>query len=285
VEGTREKKLTEPQPVWQEGIGSLLLLAAAHQTGFLATLGTTIQSVASAGCPSDLPLNLAVVERLILTLLFLPVAGLARTWDLRTYTGTLLALVTGRGCAYSYAYVEQFLSRLAHAQADKGLTDVVAQWTWALWHEEQPQEESEQEEQRAVFYVDGHRKAVYSDVLVPRGPVGKLGGKILGCRELVVLHDQEGHPRLSTTHRGDQHLTIGVPQLLQRYEQATDIAHLDCLVVDREGMAAEFLFQLHAEGREVVTLLRSNQYEDEGSFMEVGEWLRLSLGSGGLGSL
>jgi hypothetical protein len=271
VEGTREKKLTEPQPIWQEGIGSLLLLAAAHQTGLLAKLGTTIQGVASSGCRSLLPLNLAVVERLILTLLFLPVAGLARTWDLRTYTGTLLALVTGRGCAYSYAYVEQFLSRLAHAQADESLTDAMAQWTWTLWHDEQTQQE--QEEQRAVFYVDGHRKAVYSDVLVPRGPVGKLGGKILGCRELVVLHDHEGHPRLSTTHRGDQHLTLGVPQLLQRYEQATDIAHLDCLVVDREGMAAEFLFQLQAEGREVVTLLKVNQYEDEGSFAEVGEWL------------
>ena len=271
MEGTREKKLTEPQPIWQEGIGSLLLLAAAHQTGLLAKLGTTIQGVASSGCSSGLPLNLAVVERLILTLLFLPVAGLARTWDLRTYTGTLLALVTGRGCAYSYAYVEQFLSRLAHAQADESLTDAMAQWTWTLWHDEQTQQE--QEEQRAVFYVDGHRKAVYSDVLVPRGPVGKLGGKILGCRELVVLHDHEGHPLLATTHRGDQHLTLGVPQLLQRYEQATDIAHLDCLVVDREGMAAEFLFQLQAEGREVVTLLRSNQYEDEGSFTEVGEWL------------
>ena len=129
MEGTREKKLTEPQPVWQEGIGSLLLLAAAHQTGFLAKLGATIQGVASVGCPSGLPLNLAVVERLVLTLLFLPVAGLARTWDLRTYTGTLLALVTGRGCAYSYAYVEQFLSRLAHAGADENLTDAVAQWT------------------------------------------------------------------------------------------------------------------------------------------------------------
>src|SRR6266436_6757908 len=116
------------------------------------------------------------------------------------------------------------------------------------------------------------RLAGYSEVLVPRGPVGKLGGKILGCRELVVLHDQEGHPLLATTHRGDQHLTQGTPQLLQRYEQATDIAHLDCLVVDREGMAAEFLFQLHAEGREVVTLLKVNQYEDEGSFTEVGEW-------------
>jgi hypothetical protein len=182
-------------------------LAAAHQTGLLATLGTTIQGIASTVLPSGLPRNLAVVERLMLTLLFLPGAGLARTWDLRTYTGTLLALVTGRGCAYSYAYVEQFLSRLAHAQADEGLTDAVAQWTWALWHDEQTQEE--QEEHRAVFYVDGLSLAVYSEVLVPRGPVGKLGGKILGCRALVLLHDNQGHPRLSTTHRGDQHLTIG----------------------------------------------------------------------------
>jgi hypothetical protein len=271
VERTSEKKLTEPEPVWQEGIGSLLLLAAAHQTGLLATLGTTIQGIASSVLPSGLPLNLAVVERLMLTLLFLPVAGLARTWDLRTYTGTLLALVTGRGCAYSYAYVEQFLSRLAHAQADEGLTDAVAQWTWALWHDEQTQEE--QEEHRAVFYVDGHRKAVYSDVLVPRGPVGKLGGKILGCRELVLLHDNRGHPLLATTHRGDQHLTIGTPELLRRYERAIDLVQLDCLVVDREGLAAEFLYQLHCEGRQVITLLRSNQYEDEGSFTEVGEWL------------
>jgi hypothetical protein len=63
------------------------------------------------------------------------------------------------------------------------------------------------------------------------------------------------------------------PQLLHRYEQAIDLVHLDYLVVDREGMAAEFLFQLHTEGRRVVTLLRSNQYKDEGSFTEVGEWL------------
>lgn len=255
MEGTREKKLTEPQPVWQEGIGSLLLLAAAHQTGLLATLDLTIQGVASAECSSGLPLNLAVVERLVLTLLFLPVAGLARTWDLRTYTGTLLALVTGRGCAYSYAYVEQFLSRLAHAGADERLTDAVAQWTWTVWHDQRAKPKQEQEEQQAVFYVDGHRKAVYSDVLVPRGPIGKLGGKILGCRELVVLHDQQGHPLLATTHRGDQHLTIGAPQLLHRYEQATDIAHLNRFVIDREGMAAEFLFQLHCEGRRVVTRL------------------------------
>lgn len=254
--------------MWQEGIGSLLLLAAAHQTGLLAELDTTVQSVANSGCTNGLPLSRAVRERLMLTLLFLPVAGLARTWDLRTYTGTMLALLTGRGCAYSYAYVEQFLSRLARAGADENLTNAAAQWTWALWHDEHTKPEQE-----VVFYIDGHRKAVYSDVLVPRGPVGKLGGKILGCRELVVLHDDEGHPLLATTHRGDQHLTQGAPQLLHRYEQATELVHLDDLVVDREGMAAEFLFQLHTEGRRVVTLLRSNQYKDEGSFTDVGEWL------------
>jgi len=38
-------------------------------------------------------------------------------------------------------------------------------------------------------------------------------------------------------------------------------------------MTAEFLYQLHAEGRRVVTLLKVNQYEDEGLFTEVGEWV------------
>jgi hypothetical protein len=37
VEGTREKKRMGPEPVRQEGIGSLLLLAAAQQTGFLVS--------------------------------------------------------------------------------------------------------------------------------------------------------------------------------------------------------------------------------------------------------
>ncbi len=39
--------------------------------------------------------NSAVVDRLLRTLLFLPVAGLARTWDLRSYTGTMLAILRG----------------------------------------------------------------------------------------------------------------------------------------------------------------------------------------------
>jgi len=249
----------------------LLLLVAAKPTGLLDALVSAVIEGADPTTPGLSPLNPSVVERLILTLLFLPVAGLARTWDLRGYTGAMLAVLTGRERAYSQRYSERFLACLAHAGAAERLTKVVAKWTWELWQTEHPS--SDQPEAPAVFYVDGHRKAVYSDVLVPRGPVGKLGGKILGCRELVVLHDAQGHPLLATTHRGDYHLTIGLPEMLRCYEQATDLPLLmQRVVVDREGMAAECLAQLTLEGRQVITRLRADQYEGEQSFELVGDW-------------
>src|SRR5215469_11169878 len=222
-----------------------------------------IMQVADPTIPGLSPPNPVVVARLLLTLLFLPVAGLARTWDLRSYTGTMLATLTGRERAYSQRYAERFLARLAHAGAAERLTEVIAKWTWSLWQE---QPGAEQAVPAQVFYVDGHRKAVYSDVLIPRGPVGKLGGKILGCRELVVLHDARGHPLLATTHRGDQHVTIGLPHLLYCHAQAIDQLGVQRVVVDREGMAAEFLAQQKLEGRQVVTLLKADQYQSECSF-------------------
>jgi hypothetical protein len=262
--------VSEAQPVWQEGIGGFLLLAAAHQTGLLEKLVTSIMEVADPLIPGLGSLNAAAVERLVRTLLFLPVAGLARTWDLRSYTGTMLALLTDRECAYSQGYTERFLACLAQVKAVESLTEAMARWTWSLWQTEQPS--TDQTSTPAVFYVDGHRKAVYSAVLVPRGPVGKLDGKILGCRELVLLHDGQGHPLVATTHRGDQHLTVGLPHVLHCYEQAIGQTSVQRIVVDREGMAAEFLAQQKLEGRQVITLLRADQYESDRSFAQVGEW-------------
>jgi hypothetical protein len=94
--------------------------------------------------------------------------------------------------------------------------------------------------------------------LSPRGLIGRTG-KVLGCRALVVLHDQEGHPLLVTTHRGDQHLTMGLPAMLTHYEQATGLENLKRIVVVSFGMAAEFLAALVSEGRTVVTVLRTDQ--------------------------
>jgi len=47
------------------------------------------------------------------------------------------------------------------------------------------------------------------------------------------------------------------------------------MIVDREGMATEFLARLHAEGRSVVTILQTNQYHDLSSFSEVGTFVPL----------
>jgi len=206
----------------------------------------------------------------LFTLLFLQAVGLRRTWDLRGYTSQALALLIGRHRAYGYRHTERFLAELAFLRADALLIEALARWTASLWEPKQPRRNSPV----PVFYVDGHRKPVYADSLIPRGLIGRTG-KILGCRALVVLHDQEGHPLLATTHRGDQHLTIGLPAILRHYEQAADLESLKRIVVDREGMSAEFLAQLSREGRTLVTVLRTDQYAGLESFREVGEFIPL----------
>src|SRR5947209_10845159 len=75
------------------------------------------------------------------------------------------------------------------------------------------------------FYLDGHRKSVYTQTLIPRGLIG-CSGKILGCRALTLLHDEQGHPLLVTTHRGDLHLPAGIPSILTHYERVTEALHL-----------------------------------------------------------
>ncbi len=269
---TRGQECPPSQPAWQDGAGSLLLLAAAHQTGLLTELQTALS-------PSHLPIGpslrlahhqSATLRGQLLTLLFLEAVGLRRTWDLRGYTGQALALLTGQRRAYGYRHTERFLAELARSGADVSLTEALARWTAALW---QPKPEG-RENPAPVFYVDGHRKPVYADALIPRGLIGRTG-KVLGCRALVALHDQEGHPLLVTTHRGDRHLTVGLPAILTHYEQAADLETLKCIVVDREGMAAEFLAHLSREGRTIVTVLRTDQYVGVQSFREVEEFVPL----------
>ena len=55
------------------------------------------------------------------------------------------------------------------------------------------------------------------------------------------------------------------------------MARLKRIVVDREGMSAEFLAALAGEGRTVVTILRTDQYTGLKSFREVGEFVPLQM--------
>jgi hypothetical protein len=252
----------------------LLLLAGVSQTKLHTSLEAALEPYRRNADPS---LRLvhhqsATLRRQLLTLLFLEAVGLRRTWNLRGYTGQALALLTDRHLAYGYRHIERFLAELAQIGAGEVLTDALARWTASLW-KRQPRVA---DGSVPVFYIDGHRKAVYADHLIPRGLVGRLE-KVLGCRALVVLHDQEGHPLLVTTHRGDQHLTIGLPAMITRYEQAAGLHRVERVVVDREGMAAEFLATLASEGRTMVTVLRTDQYSGLETFQEVGEFVPLRV--------
>jgi hypothetical protein len=259
-----------PEPNVFESAGSLLLLAAASQTGLITQLCQALPTNTASARPL-IGRKTLVQERLVLTLLFLEVVSLHRTWDLRGYTGEGLALLSSRKRAYGYQYIEAFLSQVASAGGAESFTDVLIRWTTHLW--------DTSEEQRA-YYIDGHHKPVYSDPLIPRGLIGRLG-KILGCRALVLLHDKDGHPRLVMTSRGDQHLTVGLPAILARYEQLEGAGRVSRIIVDREGMATEFLASLQEDGRTVVTILRTNQYQDLKSFSQVGTFVPLTTNKKG----
>ena len=184
---------------------------------------------------------------------------------------------TSRKRAYGYRYTEAFLSQVAHSGGAERLTDALARWTTQLWH---APDETPEQAKSLTGYIDGHRKPVYTDGLIPRGLVGRLS-TVLGCRALVLLHDAQGHPLLVTTHRGDQHLTIGLPLILAHYEQIVDQVQVNRIIVDREGMAAEFLASLHEARRTMVTVLRTDQYQDLASFSELGAFVPLSTDAQG----
>jgi hypothetical protein len=160
-----------------EQAGGLLLLAAATETGLLRQLEQALPPPPVPPALACLPLagSSAVRRRLLLTVLFLGAVGLPRTWDLRGYAADGLALLTGRTRAYGYRNTEMFLSQVARADGAERFTNALASWTTHLWHPpaEGTGEMGEAEHPHALTcYVDGHRKPVYSEVLIPRGLIG-----------------------------------------------------------------------------------------------------------------
>jgi hypothetical protein len=249
-----------------------MLLAAAQETELLPTFEAALASCEASSQPRLAHLTRPSRRMLLLTLLFLGAVGLRRTWDLRAYSGDALGVLTGRKRAYGYAHVERFLSQLARAGGAETFAHALGKWTAQLWQARANEEPAT--ENTPCFYVDGHRKPVYTERLIPRGLIGRTG-KILGCRALVLLHDDQGHPLQVSTYRGDQHLTTGLAQLLPPASEGTGTPAQGRVVVDREGMAAPFLRDLQAQGYTVITLLRTDQYDSLESFSEVGQFLPL----------
>lgn len=245
------------------------MLASANATGLLDALPQIVPEV-SEQMPQRLAESGAVSrQQLLQTLLFMPVADVFRPYDLRSYSGDSLSLLSERVRAFGYVHTERFLGQLARVDADEKATCVLSAWISGLWaHDE-----------TTVYYVDGHRKPVYSDVRLPRGLIGRTG-KVLGARALTLLNDDQGHPLLVTTARGDQHLTVGLPEIMQRYTPHLLKEIPTKIVVDRECMAASFL-NTWCEQFTFITLLKNNQYQDVDSFSEVQKFVPLVTGDRG----
>jgi hypothetical protein len=166
-------------PGAHEQAGGLLLLAAATETGLLTQFERALPSPPVPPAIACLPLagSSAVRRRLLLTVLFLGAVGLSRTWDLRGYAADGLALLTGRTRAYGYRYTELFLSQVARADGAERFTNTLASWTTCLWHAPAAgtgEAGAAKHPHALTCYVDGHRKPVYSGVLIPRGRIGRL---------------------------------------------------------------------------------------------------------------
>ena len=247
----------------------MLLLAAAQASGLLTVLPEIIP-----GSSPETPARLSESQtgsrqQLLQTLLFMPAVHVYRSYDLRSYSGDALALLSERFRAFGYVHTERFLSQLAQADAAETATDALAAWTTQLWP---PNQET-------IYYVDGHHKPVYSRLRLPRGLIGRTG-KILGCRALTLLHDEQGHPLMVMTGRGDQHLTVGLPTLVKRFEKQRPSPSTQQIVVDRECMSGTFL-QEWSQNYTLITILKSNQYQGLASFDELGEFMPLETNAVG----
>jgi hypothetical protein len=74
---------------------------------------------------------------------------------------------------------------------------------------------------------------------------------------------------------------LGGISIVSRYEQVEKQMQVNQIIVDREGMAVEFLASLQEAGRAVVTVLRTDQYRDLTSFTGVGTFVPLCVDTQG----
>lgn len=99
---SRPKKTSRSESQWQDSAGSLVLLAAAQETGLGEVLN---EAVADRSVPRLAQSENTTRQQLLLTLLFMNLFEVRRPCDLRGYTGDGLALLSGRQralrlCAY-----------------------------------------------------------------------------------------------------------------------------------------------------------------------------------------
>lgn len=202
-------------------------------------------------------------ERHLLTLVMMLGLDMFKPYDLNTYTGTTLGLLTERHRPYSADDMEHFVLSCVRIGWTEPLSADVAAWATQLW----ATSDSSESDAPTYLYWDWHVKVVYSSYRVPRTKHG-TSDRIVGARKQLMLHDAAGHLLFTRTYRGDTHLIDGMVDGTVHYEGLAESQRLTHQIFDREGLSvAHFKDLLGGEDRcQFITCLKSNQYEGVDSF-------------------
>ena len=237
-----------------------MLTGSLEQAVEQGSIGTSLKGMSSQDAR----------ERHLLTLVMMSGLGLFRPYDLYTYTGTALGLLTERGRPYSADDMEHFVLSCVRLGWTEPLSASVAAWATQLWATSDPSES----DAPMYLYWDWHVKAVYSGYHVPRTKHG-TSDRIVGARKQLMLHDAKGHLLFIRTYRGDTHLIDGMVDGTTYYEGLSESQRLTHQIFDREGLSVVHFKNLleGEERREFITCLKSNQYEGLDSFELAGPFV------------
>jgi hypothetical protein len=215
-------------------------------------------------------------ERHLLTLLAMPALDMFKPCDLDGYSGTALCLSTGRHRPYSADEMDHFILSCIRIGWTEPLTADVASWATQLWATDAPRAT----EAPAYLYWDWHVKVVYSNYHLPRTEHG-TSDRIVGARKQLMLHDTDGHLLFMRTYRGDTHLIDGMVDGTAYYEGLAESQRLTHQIFDREGLSVAHLKELINDNRQVITCLKSNQYNGLDSFDLHGSFQAFRYDKGG----
>ncbi len=198
----------------------------------------------------------STILRYIRTLFLLPAFDMERPIDLDSYgQRTLGALTSSDGRHVRYKATDRFLRDLTALEVGDDISIALSSCYFKAFYgiEEMP------------IYIDGHFKAVWTLMNIPRGKHGMMD-RVMPGLEQIFLNGQKGHPLLHKTCPGDRHLTKELLDIVGDFEKTVGGEVVNVVVFDGEGCSLEVFkaFDMLNEKREKrfypLTVLDSNQY-------------------------
>ena len=201
----------------------------------------------------------STILRYIRTLFLLPAFDMERPIDLDSYgQRTLGALTSPDGKHVRYKTTDRFLRDLTALEVGDDISIALSSCYFKAFYdvEEMP------------VYIDGHFKAVWTLMNIPRGKHGMMD-RVMPGLEQIFLNGQKGHPLLHKTCPGDRHLTKDILDIVDDFEMTVGREVVNVVVFDGEGCSREVFkaFDVLNETRRKkfypLTVLDSNQYRFE----------------------